>query len=56
MNGALFNRLRTYIEAITVARRLLKAGLISQDEFLFIEEQTALMCDLPHRSIFREIT
>ena len=56
MNDALFNRLRTYVEAVTVARRLLKTGLISQDEFLFIEEQTALMCELPHRSIFREIT
>ena len=43
MNDALFNRLRTYIEAVAVARRLLKAGLISQDEFLFIEEQTALL-------------
>ena len=56
MNDALFNRLRNYVEAVTVARRLLKAGLISQDEFLLIEEQTALKCDLPHRSIFREIT
>ena len=56
MNGAPFNRLRPHIEVVAVARRLLKAGLISQDEFLFIEEQTALMCELPHRSIFREIT
>ena len=56
MNDALFSRLRVYVEAVSVAKRLLKAGLISQDEFLLIEEQTALKCDLPHRSIFREIT
>ena len=56
MKDVLFKRLRTYIEAVAVAKRLLQAGLLSQDEFLLIEEQTALQCELPQRSIFREIT
>ena len=56
MTDDLFSRLRAYIETISLARRMLEAGLISHKEFLIIEKQTAKKHGLSKRSIFREIT
>ena len=56
MSEELFMRLKAYRETVTLARRMLEAGLISHKEYLMIEEQTARKHGFSARSIFREIT
>ena len=56
MSEALFMRLKAYQETVTLARRMLDAGLISRKEYLMIEEKAAKKHGFSKRSIFREIT
>lgn len=56
MNEALFMRLKAYQETVTLARRMLDAGLISRKEYLMLEEKAAKKHGFSKRSIFREIT
>ena len=56
MTDELFRRIKAYRETLTLARRMLEAGLISRKEFLMIEDRTAKKHGLSKRSIFREIT
>ena len=56
MSEELFMRLMAYQETVTLARRMLEAGLISHKEYLLIVEKTAKKHGFSKRSIFREIT
>ena len=56
MTEELFRRVKAYCDTVVLARRMLKAGLISRKEYLMIEDQTAKKHGFSKRSIFREIT
>lgn len=56
MTAELFDRVRAYKEAVSMARSMLAEGLISNKEFRLLEGKLAKKYGLNPRSIFREIT
>lgn len=56
MNNMLFSRLRMYCEAISVSRQMKETGLITEEEFHFVEEWLAQRYGFSERSILREMT
>lgn len=56
MNPEFLERIRGYSEAVSIARLLMRNGLIEYSEFLFIEEKIAAKYGFSKYSAFREIT